>query len=296
MASIILLGAGASFGSEPEGIATPPLGRDLFAQLESAGGMATEIPDDLKEAFRNNFELGMAQYRERFDDDTMRFQRELAHYLAKFSPTQNNLYIKLIQTVGTRRVIFCSLNYDLLFELSAAVLGINTVYETTKLKEHVRLLKLHGSSNFWPDIPVGMIRGCTFRGSGRADIQAPIRPLPQEETIYRCTHEDSVAPAIAMYAEGKPVKISPDYIENQQAKWIESLKSAKNVFIVGVRVHPIDQHIWGELAKTEANVIYFGFLADRSSFSEWKASSSKKNSFFIEADFRNSIDIIKTRL
>lgn len=296
MASIVLLGAGASFGSEPDGAAAPPLGGDLFAKLESAGGVAAELPEDLKEIFRNNFEAGMAEYRERFDDDTIRFQRELAHYLALFHPSKNNLYIRLIQSIGIQRAIFCSLNYDLLFELSAAALGINTSYGTTKIEKYVRLLKLHGSSNFWPDIPVGMIRDSTFKGNGRADIQAPIRPLTQEETIYRCTHEDSVAPAIAMYAEGKPVKISPDYVEKQQAQWINSLKLAKNVFIVGVRVHPIDQHIWGALAKTKANVIYFGFPADMPVFFEWKASSSKKNSFFIEADFYNSIDIIKTRL
>lgn len=296
MTSIILLGAGASFGSEPDGVATPPLGRDLFTKLESAGGIAADLPDDLKEIFRSNFEAGMAQYRARFEDDTMRFQRELAHYLALFRPSKNNLYIRLIQSIGIQRVIFCSLNYDLLFELSAAALGINTLYGTTKTEGHVRLLKPHGSCNFWPDIPVGMIRGCTFKGSGRADIQAPIRPLTQEETINRCIHEDSVAPAIAMYAEGKPVKISPDYVEQQQTQWINSLKLARNVFIVGTRVHPVDQHIWGELAKTKANIVYIGFHDDRGSFFEWKYNISKKNAFFIDANFQHSINIIKTRL
>lgn len=295
MTSLILLGAGASHGSEPDGVVTPPLGRDLFEKLESAGGVAAELPDDLKKVFRDDFEGGMAQYRERFEDDTMRFQRELAHYLALFRPSKNNLYIRLIQSIGIQRVIFCSLNYDLLFELSAAALGINTLYGTTKTEGHVRLLKLHGSCNFWPDLSGNTIQGCTFKGN-RVDIQASIRPLSQDETIYRCTHEDSVAPAIAIYAAGKPVKISPDYVEHQQAQWIDSLKLAKNAFIVGVRVHPIDQHIWGELAKTKANVIYCGFSADQTSFSEWKASSLKKNSFFIEADFHNSIDIIRTRL
>lgn len=296
MTSIILLGAGASFGSEAEGVVTPPLGRDLFAKLESAGGVAAELPDDLKELFRSNFEAGMARYRECVDDDAMRFQRELAHYLAQFRPGPNSVYIRLIKAIGVQRVIYCSLNYDLLFELSAAAMGFNTVYGTEKKKGYARLLKLHGSCNFWPDIPVGVIRGSTFKGGGRADIQAPIRPLSQEDTIYRCTHEDSLAPAIAMYAEGKPVNISPDYIEEQQAQWVKSLRLAKNVFVIGVRVHPVDKHIWSELLKTKANMIYFGFPSDRPDFSQWKSNSSKKNCFFVEADFRNSINTIKTRL
>ncbi len=296
MVSVVLVGAGASFGSEESSQHTPPLGINLFDRLQEQGGIAALIPSEIKTLFRADFEKGMAEYYEHADGDIMRFQRELAHYLAMFRPSPRNVYLRLIQTIGTRRVIYCSLNYDLLFELSAANLGLNTLYGTGCKEGHIRLIKPHGSSNFWPDIPVGMIRGGTFRRIGRADIQAPIRPLNQEETLYRCRSEDSVAPAIAMYAAGKAVKISPDYVEEQQRQWTLSAYAAKHVFVVGARVHPIDDHIWGTLSKTKANVTYFGFPNDLQSFVEWKSASRKKNAYFVESDFAHCINVIRSRI
>ena len=66
--------------------------------------------------------------------------------------------------------------------------------------------------------------------------------------------EDSVAPAIAMYAEGKAVKISPDYVERQQVLWKAAVESASRIFVAGVRVHNADVHVWGELARARAPV------------------------------------------
>lgn len=296
MASVVLIGAGASFGSEESAHQTPPLGNSLFDRLEERGGIAASIPSDIKALFRTDFEKGMAQYYEYADGDIMRFQRELAHYLATFSPSDKNAYLRLIDALGTRRVIYCSLNYDLLFELSAANLGLSTLYATDSRQGHVRLIKPHGSSNFWPNIPVGMIRGSTFKLSGRADIQAPIRPLNQKETLFRCESEDSVAPAIAMYAAGKAVKISPDYVDEQQRLWATSVHAARHVFVVGVRVHPVDKHIWGTLSKTKANVTYFGLPGDLDGFVDWKNTARKKRTYFVESDFSHAIHVIRSRM
>jgi hypothetical protein len=296
MVSVVLLGAGASYGSEKLCQNTPPLGKDLFGRLEERGGIAAQIPDEIKTLFRDDFETGMAAYYIHSEYNIMRFQRELAHYLACFNPSQNSAYVQLIQAFGTRRVIYCSLNYDLLFELSASLhLELSTIYGGKYKEKHVRLIKPHGSANFWPDIPVRMFIGCTTQGIG-ADIQAPIKTLNQQETIYQCRHQDSIAPAIAMYAEGKQVKISPDFVEKQQQQWIDSAKSAKHVFVVGVRVNTIDEHIWGTLAKTKANVTYFGFPNDRKSFDEWKTASNKKKACFVQSDFFQSINYMRSRL
>lgn len=296
MVSVVLLGAGASYGSEKASDRKPPLGDKLFDHLEKRGGIAAQVPDELKAVFKRNFEEGMARFYEYADGDIMRFQRELSHFLAEFEPTDASEYLRLIKALGSTRVIYSSLNYDLLFELSAAKLKLNTFYGTDRQNGHIRLIKLHGSANFWPDIPVGMIRGCTFKRSGRADIQAPIRPLTREATVYRCTNEDSVAPAIAMYAAGKAVKISPDYVEEQQRQWITAVLTAKKVFVVGVRVHSVDEHIWGTLAKTKANLTYFGFPLDGLAFAEWRQGVGKRNAYFVESDFAGCINVIKSRL
>lgn len=299
MSAIILLGAGASFGSGEVAPHRPPLGNGpdgLFARLEARGGQAASLPNDLRVLFRSDFEKGMAKFYEYADGDIMRFQREMAAYLAQFTPGKTNTYIRLIRTVGPRRAIYVSLNYDLLFELAAASLNLDTYYDTERTATGVRLLKLHGSSNFWPDIPVGTFKNCTFKRSGRADVQAPVRPLNQQETLYRCEAEDSLAPAIAMYAEGKAVKISPDYVERQQELWSAAVKAASRIYVVGVRVHNADVHVWGELAKARAPVTYFGRKWDCEPYKEWNKANGKKHAYFIEATFDECIGTIGRQL
>ncbi len=296
MAAVILLGAGASYGSGDVAPHCPPLGNGpdgLFARLEAAGGQAADLPNELKEQFRVDFEKGMAKFYEYADGDIMRFQREMAAYLARFTPGRTNAYVKLIRTVGPRRAIYASLNYDLLFELAAGALGLNTYYNIESPPRGVRLVKLHGSSNFWPDIPPGMLSNCTFKNNG-TDIQAPIRPLNQEDSLHRCATEDSLSPAIAMYAEGKAVKISPDYVEQQQNLWKAAVGAASRIFVVGVRVHNIDVHVWGQLAAAKAPVTYFGRQSDQGLFDEWK--KGKKNAYFIEATFEECIGHIGRQL
>ena len=59
MNSIVFFGAGASFGSNATLPFCPPLGNQLFDELEKIGGAAKDIPDDLKNIFRENFETGI---------------------------------------------------------------------------------------------------------------------------------------------------------------------------------------------------------------------------------------------
>ena len=274
----------------------PPLGEGLFEALASRKGLAASLPEDLKAKFRTNFEAGMAAFYEYSDGDVMRFQRELAHYMAEFEPGPSNAYVRLIRELGIARCILCTLNYDLLIELSASRLGINTAYTTAPTRGFLRLLKPHGSCNFWPHMPGVTITNSTFKRSGRADIQAPIRPLTREETIRKCVTEDSVAPAISMYAEGKPVKISPDYVEEQQRMWGQAVAAATRIAIAGARIHPPDAHIWKPISTTKGDVFYFGLRGDRESFETWKETSKKRNAYFVETDFSAAVPEISRRM
>lgn len=293
MAIVVLLGAGASFGSLGVEPYAPPLGNGLFPELVKKNGVAASIPEHIKQTFESNFETGMAEYYDYTDGNIMSFQRELAEYLASFKPTDSNVYIELIKSLGCNRVIYSSLNYDLLFEQSAGSLGLFTNYDVNNVKGGVRLLKFHGSSNFWPDLPTGMLQNCQFFGSGRADIEAPVRPLNREATLSKCQMEDSVAPAIAMFAVGKKVKISPNYVDRQYDLWKEQVIKSSQIFIVGVRVHEVDEHIWGLLGSAKGKVTYFGFDGDKAEFEQWKENSKKKNAYFYNCDFENSVNKIK---
>lgn len=296
MSRVVFLGAGASFGSVDASPSVPPLGDGLFDALASRKGLAASLPEDLKTKFRTNFEAGMAAFYEYSDGDVMRFQRELACYMAEFEPGPANAYVRLIRELGIARCILCTLNYDLLIELSAARLGITTYYTMAPTSGVLRLLKPHGSCNFWPHMPGVTMRNSTFKRGGRADIQAPIRPLTRAETIRKCVTEDSAAPAIAMYAEGKPVRISPDYVEEQQRMWASAVAAAAKICIGGARIHPPDAHIWAPISTAKGDVFYFGLRGDRESFDAWKEASKKRNAYFVEADFAAAVSEISRRM
>ncbi|MGY4013763.1 hypothetical protein [Aeromonas molluscorum] len=293
MAVVLLLGAGASYGSIGVQPYPPPLGKGLFRDLVARGGVASRLPDKLKQKFEANFEEGMEAYYEYTNGSIMSFQRELAEYLASFRPTAKNVYITLLRELASQRVIYSSLNYDLLFELSAASIGLFTNYSSEYKRGGVRLLKFHGSSNFWPDLPTGMIRNVHISGSGRADIQAQIKPLNQIDTLNKCRLEDSIAPAIAMFAVGKTVKVSPDYVEHQYDLWKTQVIKSSKIFIVGVRVHEIDEHIWSLLGQVKGKITYFGFEGDKGEFEQWKENHKKKNAYFLKSDFENAVSLIR---
>ena len=238
----------------------------------------------------------MAAFYEYADGNIMAFQRDLAAYLAQFTPGAANVYRTLIEALGVQRVVYSTLNYDLLFELSAASMGLITQYGVVARPHQVRLLKPHGSCNFWPDIPVEMFKGLKIHRSGRADVSAPVRPLNHQQTVRRCVEDDSFSPAIAMYAEGKAVRVCPDYVEAQQLKWSTTAARAKHVFVSGVKVHRSDGHIWDVLAKSTASVTYFGLKWDRDEFLAWKEGSGKRNAYFVEGDFSSAIGGMKSRL
>lgn len=292
MTRVILLGAGASFGSVDAIPHPPPLGDKLFAALEARGGQAATLPEALKVKFRERFELGMAAFEEHVNGNVMRFQRELAHYLAEFTPGPKSVYLRLIRAVGYQRVVFSSLNYDLLFELSAGALHLNTTYSSQNSAGSVRLLKIHGSSNFWPDMGSNQFQGCTFSGCG-VDIEAPVLPLNQYDTIKKCLSEDSLAPAIAMYAEGKKKKVCPIYVDEQQRQWTAAVQGARKVGIVGTRIYSQDDHVWGTLADSRADIYYYGISeSDRSEFDVWKANAGRRNIYFVKANFEEAVALV----
>jgi hypothetical protein len=161
-------------------------------------------------------------------------------------------------------------------------------------KGSVRILKLHGSCNFWPEIP-GNFKGITFKGNG-VDIVAPVRAMTYDETVHEC-RTSQFAPVMAHYAPGKSVKVSPHIIQDFQGQWYSTLKRSSAVFIIGVKINPNDDHIWGKLAESKVPLTYFGVTSDdESDFHNWRNNNERKNSYFVKANFSEGIDFLrKTR-
>jgi hypothetical protein len=281
-------------------VEVPPLGEQLFNALAAKpGSVAANLPEEFKKKFRENFEMGMAAFYESFHGDLMRFQRQLAHFIAGFSASPDSAYVTLFRRINPTRHIFCTLNYDLMIESAAARLGIHTTLYAYSAKHErgvLRLLKPHGSCNFWPK---GLeIEGGMMINMIGPEIESPIRVLSHAETLRQCEDESNgLAPAIAMYAEGKSVRVSPHYISKQQQGWTAAVAAAAKVCIVGTKVNEADTHIWEPLARSPANIYYFGFdQLDRERFELWKDKSRKRNMYFTQASFSEAVPIIANHL
>jgi len=238
----------------------------------------------------------MAEYFVRSDMAVLAFHREMAGYLAKFVPGEASVYRRLIKALGVQRVVYVTLNYDLLLELAGSHLGHRIAnYGFGPNYTGFRVIKPHGSSHFWPDTQGNTLTG-NISGASGADFVGPMQVLTQAETLARCASEPLLAPVISMYAEGKAVRVCPAAVTQQQEMWSAAVKAAGHVYVIGVAVHRVDEHIWRVLGEAKAAVTYFGLAGDKAAFLEWKEASSKRNAYFVQARFHESVNFIRRQV
>jgi len=284
LSTVFLFGAGASNGSLDCTPFRPPVGNGhdgLFAKLRAQGGVAAGVDGDLAAVFERNFEEGMAQFQISNPADLVRFQRHMARYFAQFEPGPNNLYRKLVRRLAATRTRFTlsTLNYDLLLELAVNAEGHGVGYPGIEYSPgSVPIFKLHGSCNFWPDIPPQMIQNIDFvLGPGHTAIEGPkLKAVSAAEVITLCQRENSIAPAITLYAKGKRVLICSHSFESHPRYWYGPLGKATSVYVIGVAVNPEDHHIWDPLATCNAELFYVAPAPAGRDFLQWAEEHRKR--------------------
>ncbi|MDF5774054.1 hypothetical protein [Pseudomonas syringae] len=298
MAILMLLGAGASFGSEPRReVVTPPLGAGLFKALEALGGEASNVPDEIKEVFRDDFETGMALYFEKHSDRMIKFNRELSYFLSGFSPSDSSSYVQLLSEFGRRNIVFSSLNYDVMLEEAAAKIGLGFSYDYSRVYGSIRIIKPHGSVNVWPALPGFSVKNNTISlNTCRTFIDGPVELLTRDAVRARCLEESDLYPSIAMYAKGKSVSICPRFTEEQQNNFALACRRASKIITLGVRVVPEDNHIWQPIQKSAAELIYFGDHNDKPALDAWSYNYGKKNVKYVEGYFEQCLSFMKSEI
>ena len=297
MSSLFLFGAGASFGSGPCSPAPPPLGGALFDELRKAGGVAARVSEELAELFCDDFEAGMDRFWTEHNTWTSELLRDMARYFAAFEPADGNLYMALIAALGgtRKKAVFATTNYDLLIEHAIVRSGLLISYGgLPAAPRNIPVLKIHGSCNFLPDMGNGGILGIGFdlgQAGGGAVLDAPIRVAQStREILDFCCIEDSIAPALAMYHPSKRVLYCRSFVQHQQAAFLSSIHSASRIYVVGLRVHTIDEHIWQPLASSKAPLCYVGREPDQ--FRAWAEKSHRRSAFSIAPSFSQAVPVI----
>lgn len=89
---------------------------------------------------------------------------------------------------------------------------------------------------------------------------------------------DALPPVMSYFEPKKRTTSGASFIESQRRRWSELAANSSLILIVGVRVRPHDSHIWDELRRTVARIIYCGGKASGVEFSEWaKANRAGRN-------------------
>lgn len=297
MSSLFLFGAGASFGSGPCSPAPPPLGGDLFDELRNAGGVAARVSDELAELFRCDFEAGMDRFWSDHNTWTSELLRDMARFFAPFEPSDGNLYMTLIAALGgtRKKAVFATTNYDLLIEHAIVRSGLFITYGgLPAAPRNIPVIKIHGSCNFLPDMGTGGIRGIGFdmsNSEGGAVLDAPIRVAQStREILDFCATEDAIAPALAMYHPSKRLLYCRSFVKSQQAAFLASVRSASRIYVIGLRVHTIDEHIWQPLASATNSLFYVGREPKR--FRLWADQNRRKSAFSIAESFSEALPVI----
>lgn len=301
MSSLFIFGAGASFGSGPCAPKPPPLGSELFNALRSNGGVAKEVDQGLADLFFQDFEAGMDRFWLQHNTRTTELLREMARYFAVFEPQPGNLYFKLIEILGgcRKKVVLATTNYDLLIERAISRSGLLITYGGLPAPpRNISVLKLHGSCNFLPDLGSGGIKGIGFDLSNSQEgsvLEAPVRVARStQEIIDFCDREDAIAPAVAMYHPTKRVLYCRKFVQKQQSDFRDSIVSASRIYVVGLRVHRVDAHIWEPLARSTSPIYYVG--RDGGEFRSWAQESARGNAYHLAPTFEAAIPKIANQL
>jgi hypothetical protein len=269
------VGAGASYGAGPVDPEPPPLGDKLLGQLRRA------CPDTWGQLLDNDeiatfegastgpqFEDGMRLLWQRRDRRIEPLLVDLALYFAKFRPTgRPNCYCRLAGTLYRFGVGFvvCSLNYDCIFELTLAANGLRVQHfgsDQVPSDGTITFVKPHGSCNYLApgtrDVKDSHLGGWAMVESATDDPLAfeVVDPVTLEE-LYR-GQKLSTPPVISLYERDKFSPVIPKTVAMLREWWCEKALEADIILTIGVRPVLQDEHVWGPIIASSAEVWFVG--------------------------------------
>jgi hypothetical protein len=292
---LFIFGAGASFGSQA---CPPPLGKDLFSTIceHFPNGVTNSLSDSYNESFIN-FEAGMKRlYAEKSDFDFTQLQKEMALTLLHFRPHENSLYAELLLLLRNNldKVSFASLNYDVLFEeIANTQFNLPINYLEPVYKGDVEVHKIHGSVNFIPDLPPENIQNLRLvapKGVSHISCERFKAVNPKEAYEFSSNNQTALGPIISQYIEGKYFLHSATSMNSVLERFLHRLRSANRIILVGVAVSLQDEHVWGELERSDARIVYVGLKEDCERFKSWAKDKGKSNFTSDILSFKSLLD------
>jgi len=117
-----------------------------------------------------------------------------------------------------------------------------------------------------------------------------VKPEMDMRQVRAFCRSSWAAPAIALYTPSKRVLFCKSFVDNQQKHWRKALSQSARVFVIGLRVHSIDHHIWQPLAESKCPIFYVG--REPEDFATWAHVSGKKHARPIAQSFGEALPVI----
>ena len=273
--NLIIFGAGASYGSDPNNN-TPPLGKNLFDALEIFDPVTWgSLNLTWKEKFREDFEPAM---KELIDSGLFAapFQWAMAEYcFTQFKACESNYCINILKAIDPKLKEFtlASLNYDLLIQQSVLIVNIRIkIGSPVDNENQIRLILPHGSSMIYCEGVRGG-QGVSFtRGvstGGKPKLFRDYNHFVQEKTT-------NVFPPVMSYFEPNKFTVScANFVKQERDVFKETVLNANKIAIIGMKIHRIDKHIWEPLAETNAEILYVSGQNAKKEFQKWAKENQR---------------------
>jgi hypothetical protein len=272
MGILLVSSAGASYGSDSQN--TPRLGAGLFDELRrfNPNGWGT-IAGSLAYQFRRDFEEAMKSVA---PQALTPLQRGMAAYFFEFKPSTSSLYFHLgrwiARKIGWSGAAY-TLNYERLLESSLLAAGIQPfVGQPPAGQTGVELYSPHGCCHIFCDTAKGTAGAVSFDGFA-VSTDGTVTVVWDPEQHRPRLLQDDFSPGMSYFEPQKRITAGHSFIERKRARWREIAASATTVVIVGVRVRPHDDLVWGPIAATGERLVYCGGASGAYEFFAWAATT-----------------------
>jgi hypothetical protein len=298
MSMLLVLGAGASYGSDSKG--TPPLGGALFDELRKFNPQGWgALPISLQSIFSGDFEAGMVELNKTHSHSLPVLQRAMAAFFFNWQARTTNIYIDLakrIKATGWNGAI-CTLNYERLLEQCVSHVGLRPVVGTSSKPGHdLEICFPHGCCHLFCDSVTGAASAVSFAGMN-VQTNGSIRAISDPREYQSRITQDAFPPVMSYFEPSKRTSSGANFIASQRQRYRDLVDFAETVVVVGIRVRPQDLHVWEPLAKTGARVVYCSGKTAGLEFTSWEQNRrlSKQNTV-LGGYFKDEIKVIADEL
>jgi len=276
---LLLLGAGASFGSETDTKIVPPLASNLFdALLEFAPDVIGDTSEGLRKIFRQDFEKGVLALAEASPGLLAPMQRVMGAFFFRYGPSSNSLYVRLAHEIKASawNGAIATLNYERLVLLALAHGGVPCSCNTPSQDSGTEICLPHGCCNLFCESVQGLASAVAMAGMN-VQTNGPVVSVDHPDIFWNRIRTDAFPPVMSYFEPGKYTLSGANFIQDQRKRLVELIESATAIAVVGIAVRTQDAHLWDSLAKTEAKILYCAGSAAAKTYDSWRGSTTKRS-------------------